>query len=392
MTAFDSKQINLNGTLITFAAFKESPANYIALFSQFMREKTLLQKESESREQYLKRIFSRALCHCAVRSANESSKQSEVDVCDKVTQAFMNTLGINVVKHSNKTSRIIFKGSGNEYDINNDNIEKLINAIKSESKYERTAVNVKFGVEFEFIGSNNYYSLMKFNSAMKDLVGINNYSEELRYRHNNGGSWMLGTDSSLSTRERGYTGYELTTPILSLDNEKDLETLKQVINLIYIHLDGHPNKSCGTHIHMSFDVPEATRELCKRFAYIYKSSEESLYDKLVPSYRRKNNNHYCRSVNVDDSGSRFCKLNLCNVAYRTKNLHLEFRQLNGTLDFDKVIAWAKLQRLYIEVTMSSLDKDLETFKDGLEFEKVICDECFNTSDIEAFLVMADEVA
>ena len=399
MTTLDSKMIKVNGTIFSFANLKDNPDKYIAIFNTIFRASTVAQKPTESFNEYLKRLFRLAYYnrHLAVtstestvESTNSQDEDSDIQNVNSnsslnVRNAILSTLGINIINTSKTNSKIIFKNSGNDYKISNDNLNKLITTITNKSSYEHSNIDVKFGVELEFIGLADSNARSDFKRVMTQLVGADKFNARYNYHHNDGTKWDLGTDGSLRTNARGFCGYELTTPILSLNNLKDLETLKRVIELVYIHFQAYTNKTCGTHIHMSFNVPKVTNKLIKQFAYAYKNSENSLYDKIVRKDRI--NNQYCRSVNPDHTSSRFCKLNFEHAKMGTDNLHLEFRQLQGTLDYNKIIAWAKLQKLFIEFTMSSIKDDSTEFE-SLELEKTICDDSFNITDVESFLVMS----
>lgn len=406
MSTLDSKQINVNGTIFSFAQLTNNPDKYIPLFSSIFRTSTMNQKADESKKEYLKRLFRLAFYtkHLAVTADTQvtadnanTDENTSIQVSTvsplKAQNCVLNTLGIDVVSRAKVTSKIIFKNSGNDYKITNEYLDKLISTVNNKSKYEHPDVKIKFGVEFEFIGLATSNARSNFKDAMCALVGADNYNESLNYHHNSGGKWDLGTDGSLHTTSRGFCGYELTTPILSLDSQEDLNTLKRVLELMFIHFEAHPNKTCGTHVHMSFDVPKVTRTLIKQFAQVYKNSESTLFDKLVRADRRGSSNRYCRSVDVDYTSERFCKLNFQNAAVNSNNLHLEFRQLQGTLDYDKVIAWVKLQKMFVEYTLNAIKNnvDFSSFE-GFEFEKTICDDSFNIADIESFLVMSKAVA
>lgn len=396
MVMASNKQICVNGETFSYAQFSSDPNTYLPKIRSLFRASTLNKKQNESDSHYYSRIFGLAYYskHLAVESATASQQTATAQhaitpevISEELTDtAILNKLGIVTSRRSAKQSQIVFKSSGNEYRVKNSDIDKLVEIVKSKAKYERSNVEIKFGIEFEFIGLSVSSEREKFNTAMKALVGTDNYCSDLRYTHNDGSKWILGVDSSLHAREDTYRGYELTTPILTLC-EKDIDTVRQVIELVYIHLDGHPNKTCGTHVHISFDTPtEVTSELCFKFAKVYRKSEDSLFDKLVPTHRRENNNQYCLRTNTQRF-QRFCKLNLENVTTGSKRLHLEFRQLNGTLDLDKVIAWVKLQKLFIEVTLSSLN-EIESLS-PLTLENAICDESFNMVDVENFMIMSN---
>lgn len=392
-----NKQIRVNGETFSYGEFSSNPEVYLQKVRHLFRASTMIKKQGESDSEYYSRIFGLAYYskHLAVESTTNT--QSEVtavqEVSNSVTNSsltedsiILNKLGITPVRKTSKLSHIVFKDSGNEYKIKNADIEKLIEIASSKAKYNRNSVDIKFGVEFEFIGLYTDSATKAFKKAMKNLVGDNKYVEELRYVHNDGSHWILGTDSSLRTNDSWYRGYELTSPILTLC-DTDLEQLKQVIELVYVHLDGHPNKTCGTHVHISFDTKtKITNELCFKFAKLYRKSEDSLFDRLVPKYRRGNSCRYCLRTDTENF-RRFCKLNLCNNSNAgSSNLHLEFRQLNGTLSFDKVVAWVKLQKMFIEIVMNSL-KDIDSVE-PLNLETTILDDSFNATDVENFMIMS----
>lgn len=387
-----NKRICVNGETFSYGEFSSNPDVYLQKVRHLFRASTMIKKQGESDSDYYSRIFGLAYYskHLAVESATQT--QTEVTTVQEATNnsvtgdsIILNKLGITPIRKTLKLSHVVFKDSGNEYKIKNADIEKLIEIASSKVKYDRKNVDIKFGVEFEFIGLYADPARKAFKKAMKNLVGDNKYVEELRYVHNDGSSWILGTDSSLSTNDTSYRGYELTSPILTLC-DTDLEQLKQVIELVYVHLDGHPNKTCGTHVHISFNTnTEVTNELCFKFAKLYRKSEDSLFDRLVPKHRRGNSCRYCLRTDTENI-RRFCKLNLANIRVGSKEMHLEFRQLNGTLSFDKVVAWVKLQKMFIEIVMNSLNT-IDSVE-PLNLETTILDDSFNATDVENFMIMS----
>lgn len=387
-----NKRICVNGETFSYGEFSSNPDMYLQKVRHLFRASTMIKKQGESDSDYYSRIF--GLAYYSKHLAVESATQTQIEVTtvqeatnNSVTEdsIILNKLGITPIRKTAKLSHIVFKDSGNEYKIKNADIEKLIEIASSKVKYDRKNIDIKFGVEFEFIGLYADPARKAFKKAMKNLVGDSKYVEELRYVHNDGSSWILGTDSSLNTNDVSYRGYELTSPILTLC-DTDLEQLKQVIELVYVHLDGHPNKTCGTHVHISFNTnTKVTNELCFKFAKLYRKSEDSLFDRLVPKYRRGNSCRYCLRTDTENI-RRFCKLNLANIRVGSKDLHLEFRQLNGTLSFDKVVAWVKLQKMFIEIVMHSLN-NIDSVE-PLNLETTILDDSFNATDVENFMIMS----
>jgi hypothetical protein len=149
----------------------------------------------------------------------------------------------------------------------------------------------------------------------------------------------------------------LTSPIFNLNSKKDLNELKAVCKLVEEKFEGVVNNTCGTHVHMSFPVDVASVDLVEHFARSYRKSEDTLFDKCVPNNRKGNNARYAHSVNTFHLWDRYRKLNFCNVKKDSQEMHLEFRQLNGTLDYDTIIAWCKLQQLFINLTLDTWEID-----------------------------------
>ena len=144
-----------------------------------------------------------------------------------------------------------------------------------------------------------------------------------------------------------------------MNSKKDMQELKNVTELIKGVLRGVTNITCGTHVHMSFPVTCASDELITHFARSYMRSEKTLFDRVVPRNRQENHAYYSKSINLNHIFDRYRKVNFCNVKKDSDNMHLEFRQLDGTLDFDKIASWCKLQKLYIELTLDNWKKPVE---------------------------------
>lgn len=406
-----NKTVNVNGNVFSLAEFihyvnLNGLGKYKETLESLFRASTLVEKEHESITQYCTRLFYLLYYkkgfgqHDILNTTNSNNNSTSVPAVNNTSYdeySILETLGINMVKHCKKISKIIFKNTGNQYRMKNENIEKLIESIKKHNTFQFTNHEIKFGVELEFIGINARSNIKMFSEHMIDLVGEDRYNEDLRYNHNDGKQWVLGRDGSL--RGNGY-GFELTSPIFTYGNKADLDELEAVIELVKTDLEGECNRSCGTHVHMSFDLDKEVNFLVKEyFATAYSMSEECCFDKLVPFYRRENHNQYCRSVDVNYIGDRYRKLNLTttHIADHTSNMHIEFRQLDGNLDFDKLMTWIKLQKLFIESTLDSFYSNPNFWESSVGIEKsikplvledVICSNACNNTNVEKLLTMS----
>ena len=197
-----------------------------------------------------------------------------------------------------------------------------------------------------------------------------------------------------SQRGCDMTGYELTSPIFNLSSKKDLHELETVCNLVKTHFSGVTNNTCGTHIHMSFPVEKASDALIEHFVRSYSKSEVSLFDKLVPPERRENKARYARAASVNDMQDRYRKINVTKVKRNSDNMHLEFRQLDGTLEYDKIISWVKLQKLFCEMTLDSFHREATDADKPIQIEldDVIVTHQLGIESIEPLMKMSRLVA
>jgi hypothetical protein len=71
-------------------------------------------------------------------------------------------------------------------------------------------------------------------------------------------------------------------------------------------------------------------------------------------------------------------------------MHLEFRQLNGTLNFGSIYAWCLIQRLYIELTLESWEhsKDIKS----IDLSNVIASGELTQSSIVNLMKMSKMIA
>jgi hypothetical protein len=187
--------------------------------------------------------------------------------------------------------------------------------------------------------------------------GVDAHNES--YNHRTQSHWKVTTDASLGSYT---TGVEIVSPILQGESGiADLKKVLEAANELGLNVD----KACGIHIH--WGIADLSLKAVKNVCTLYAKYEAQI-DKVMPNSRRGNNNQYCRSINQHggmeatianiasardmhgvrdavNNGTRYRKLNLESFwRYST----MEFRQHAGSLDFDKISAWANLTAGIVE--------------------------------------------
>jgi len=378
-----NRSILICSKIVTLENFIENFNTYFPMVVNRFRPSTLSHRSDMGDVDFAKFIFNKLYSKPDFSVSLNETRSAENKILEDI--------GIDVISYSSNKSKIIFNESKNMYTINSADLDSLISSIKKSIKYVKKDLHVAFGIELEFIAMHG--CRQAFNAAMHEKFN-DKYVDLCRYNHNDGNRWILGKDISIHNRMRGYSGYELTSPILHF-NEHDLNELESVIKLIKDVFHGTVNNSCGTHIHMSFNCGmPITEHLCKHFARSYARNESTLFDKLVPKSRREDNSRWCRHTSVIHyRSSRYRKLNFSNVNYYNQNteLHLEFRQLNGTLDFDKIKSWIKLQKLFVQIALNSYNESHTELRDCIRdvvkmpIEEVVCAHELTEDEVESLL-------
>ena len=189
------------------------------------------------------------------------------------------------------------------------------------------------GVEIECFGFNK-------SVVREALMGKGVESIETGYNHDDQKTaYKLGHDGSIS----GSQPCEVVSPILR--NLKSLKTVCEVIN----ENGAQVNRSCGLHVHIG-----AAKFTIKQWARIIDNyaNIEHIIDSFMANSRRGNNNRYCRSIqpcaarlyNPESFSEiegvfgygRYYKVNV--MSYR-RHKTIEFRQHQGTTDFEKIKNW-----------------------------------------------------
>ena len=397
------RKLTIGNKSFSLNALIANPDAYLPLMQQLVSASVFERKASETSDHYFARLFNLLYSKQNRRSniGNTATHAPRTSIpLDENCNAILSALGIDVVKKCPKRSSVMFKSSGNSYKMNNEEIIKLAEAVKHDMKFKvnHKLLNsdVSFGVELEFIGKRD--QINAFADAMNKAVGADKFVICGCYHKNTGKTWELGNDCSVQPRGSqcgcGMAGYELTSPIFNLNSKKDLHELETVCNIVKTHFSGVTNRTCGTHIHMSFPVEKASDTLIEHFVRSYSKSEASLFDKLVPSERRENKARYARAASVNDMQDRYRKINVTKVKRNSNNMHLEFRQLDGTLEYDKIISWVKLQKLFCEMTMDSFHREMANEDKSIQIElgDVIVMHQLGIESIEPLMKMSRLVA
>lgn len=393
-------KVTIGNVSFSFNALVVNPNKYLPLMQPLFTARAFTQKATETQEKYLHRLFNMLNNRQTSSSATADgvtrtrAPRRRNEPIGEENEKVLNAMGIDVVKTTPVSLSIVFKDSGNKYRMKRDTMLSLVDTFKKSYDWDPAhKVPIKFGVELEFIG--NPFKLAEFNAAMYKRVGQDRYNPVMSYHKNDGKQWELGKDCSVNRRAAqpsNFRGFELTSPIFNLNCKKDLNELKAVCKLIRDKFDGVVNNTCGTHVHMSFPVDVAVSDdLIKHFARSYRKSENTLFDKCVPNNRKGNKARYSRTVNERYIWDRYRKLNFCNVKRGTKEMHLEFRQLNGTLDYDTIIAWCKLQQLFINLTLDTWEIDDDAVEDRpveVQLEEIVVGENFNKATNETLMKMS----
>jgi len=202
--------------------------------------------------------------------------------------------------------------------------------------------SLTYGVEIECIRPSNV-SMAEFARRITE-AGVPCNAEH--YNHNVRSAWKIVTDGSLS--DRNGVGMEVVSPILR--SAADFEQIRTVSAVL---LDGRCkiNKTCGLHVHVG--LPRREHRLPINVLRIY-NKFEPVIDTLMPPSRRGSANGYARPTAFSERMATASDLNVLRIAYghdryRKVNLEsiwrhgtLEFRQHAGTIEAEKIIAWATL--------------------------------------------------
>jgi len=199
-----------------------------------------------------------------------------------------------------------------------------------------------YGIEIECIRPANV-SMAEYARRITE-AGVPCNAEH--YNHNVRASWKIVTDGSLS--DRHGVGMEVVSPILR--SEADFAAIRTV-SAVLLAGGCKINKTCGLHVHVG--LPRREHRLPINVLRIY-NAFEPVIDSLMPPSRRGSANGYARPTAFSARMSGASDLNALRLAYgsdryRKVNLEsiwrhgtIEYRQHAGTIEAEKIIAWATL--------------------------------------------------
>lgn len=226
-------------------------------------------------------------------------------------------------------------------------------------------LNINFGVEIEFFGITRPVVLQKFLDN-----GIN--SEIHKYEHCNYNNWKITWDGSVNPEgteeiidlhdEKVYKGVEVVSPVLhGISGLKELKLVCKCLNEVGAKID----KTCGIHIH--FDAGNMSIKDIKNILIFYYNNQK-MFDAMLPKDRRSGKCEFCKPIEKDqivkikksDSREKIGRAlrtrhKVVNArSYRREGHNtIEFRQMNGTIDYEQIKCWILLLYKMIEYCISN---------------------------------------
>lgn len=229
-----------------------------------------------------------------------------------------------------------------------------------------------FGIEIEFF----YGGRSRSEAVERTLSSIRRKGIEVvfeGYTHRTTRHWKLVTDSSVN-----YEGLEIVSPVLKgAEGMRELELVLEALN----DMDAKVDRSCGIHVH--HDVSDYDVKAFKSLYGIYSRYEGTIDSMMSPS-RRGNNNSFCRGMNfvgldqlrgaktIEDVlglyRNRYVKLNC--ASYRRQGT-IEFRQHQGSTNYEKIASWLLITQMMVERSANSTVQLKQGVDDWFNFKKII---------------------
>lgn len=204
------------------------------------------------------------------------------------------------------------------------------------AEIDRIIARYTFGVEIEC------YNINPRNlENIATAHGLAMHAET--YNHTTKHHYKLVHDASII----GAGGIECVTPVLQ--DKQGFDSLKACCDSLAA-AGAKVNRSTGLHVHVGGNI--TAQQYVNTFVnYMYL---ETVIDSFMADSRRRNNNHFCKSLlnrknallQAHDINSVYFALN-CDRYYKVNpcsyNRHhtIEFRQHQGTIEYDKISNWAR---------------------------------------------------
>lgn len=205
----------------------------------------------------------------------------------------------------------------------------------------------KFGIEIEAGNVPTHELESALNRAFAE-AGLDQSAVEEGYNHITRSHWKITSDASVNLRD----AFEVVSPILQGQNGLDqLEVVCRTLN----ELDARVNVSCGLHVHLN-----ATDLTVGEILSVYNRYADfgSQIDTVVSPSRRGEGAQYVSQISkltgsykskqrLANARGKYHKVNLVNVSQRGT---IEFRQHQGTTDFEKISNWLSFLQSFVEAS------------------------------------------
>ena len=156
MTASSIRKLTINNKSFSLNALIANPDGYLPLMKPFFSEKMFERKDSETSDRYFTRLFTwlYAKQNHIVNTGSNATRAPRTSIpLDESCNAILSALGMDIVKKCPKRSSVMFKSSGNNYKMNNEEIVKLAESVKHDMifkvKHKLMNKSVSLGVELE---------------------------------------------------------------------------------------------------------------------------------------------------------------------------------------------------------------------------------------------------
>lgn len=239
-------------------------------------------------------------------------------------------------------------------------VEAARKAIERYKRTRRRENDVTFGVELEVYNCPIDEFLQLCHSRGIDIYNAG-YSHEDQKT-----AFKIVSDASLV----GIDSCEIVTPILS--GRDGLNKLKAICGALS-EIGAMVNRSCGCHVHIG--AKDFTMKQWQNTLLNY-GRIEFLIDSFMPKSRR--NNQYCKSINfggfeamvrgarsVQDLQEGFGQDRYHKVNVMAYNRHktIEFRQMSGTTDYQKLSMWLSFVKKLVKWSKSNVIENCMTIHD-----------------------------
>jgi len=245
-------------------------------------------------------------------------------------------------------------------------VEQRLSEITANIPSNEIILNRSFGVEIEC--ATDIARLI----TLAAVQGIQVSQEP--YNHHTVIHWKLVNDSSVIVHHPSLSNIEVVSP--PLRGADGIEQLR-IICTILMQLGSKVNQTCGLHVH--HDAADVASPELLLLAKNYNHALPAI-DQLVAISRRYDANAYCKPWNRTDF-TLFNTLDRPNYGnlQRNKNINfasiarhgtIEFRQHQGTVEFDKILNWVSFGQHMIKAAQAGVIVPTKTTNYASLFNKI----------------------